>query len=106
MNELLLALIAGLAFGLWIGERGRRHDMESILEQAIGWTRKVDPVPPAADAVELRQDYAHVVDFQVEQVADHILQEAQAMGKEVTLDQARDEARKMLLELEPDRSEP
>lgn len=103
MTELAVIgwIFGGVCFGLWLGERGRRKDLQWIAEAAAG------PIPRGQDrgpVIEPRstqlEDAERVEEFQIEEVAAGILEAAQAQGKDVSMDDARSEAKRILVETE------
>jgi hypothetical protein len=88
-------VLAGFLAGLWLGERGRRKDVQ-------WWTglQQAPTGPPAAPVVRLAEDEdgALVHEAEIEEVTSFLLQEAELADIPVPVERARQEAETILRE--------
>jgi hypothetical protein len=103
---LILGVVIGVPWGLWLGERGRRGAAERLLVSGTTQTGRARVLAASPDA-ELRasavgvQEAQFVSDEMVDRGAEQLMLEAKESGTELSWAEARDQARSMLLQLMP-----
>lgn len=103
MNDILFGIVlvactsAGLALGLYFGERGRRRQIENLLVTGTPTNPKAQRLTPLADSEEIARQHARpFTEATLQRGAELLLREAKEAGIAKTPEEARIEAEHML----------